>query len=162
MKEIDKIAFIYLKDGKILIWYAIFAAWGTDTFAYAVGMKFGKHKLTKISPKKSIEGSIGGIVFCAGAYVLWAYIIDITYIGLPIIILAGIIASCVSQIGDLSMSAIKRKQGIKDFGRLFPGHVYVRHPPQRVSLTTTAEPTVSATLWSSFLTRRKLFLNRST
>ena len=53
---------------------------------------------------------------------LWSYIIDITYIGLPIIILAGIIASCVSQIGDLSMSAIKRKQGIKDFGRLFPGH----------------------------------------
>ena len=78
--------------------------------------------MPNISPKKTIEGSIGGIVFCAGAFVLWAYIIDITYIGIPFIILAGIIASCVSQIGDLSMSAIKRNHGIKDFGRLFPGH----------------------------------------
>ena len=56
-----------MPNGKFLIWYILIAAWGTDTFAYAVGMKFGKHKLTKISPKKSIEGSIGGTI---GAIIL--------------------------------------------------------------------------------------------
>lgn len=98
-------------------------AWVTDIFAYLVGMAIGKHKLLpEISPKKTIEGSIGGIVFCTAAFVLTAYIIDIMYIGLPVIICAGIIVSCVSQIGDLAMSAIKRQHGIKDYGKLFPGH----------------------------------------
>ncbi len=116
---------IYLRDmeNKYIYILVLIGAWITDIFAYLSGRAFGKHKLLPdISPKKTIEGSIGGIVFCAAAFVLWAYIIDITYIGIPIIILAGVIASCVSQIGDLSMSAIKRKHGIKDFGRLFPGH----------------------------------------
>ena len=116
---------IYLRDmeNKYIYILVFIGAWITDIFAYLVGRALGRHKLLPdISPKKTIEGSIGGIAFCTAAYVLWAYIIDITYIGLPIIILAGIIASCVSQIGDLSMSAIKRNHGIKDFGRLFPGH----------------------------------------
>lgn len=116
---------IYLRDmeNQYIYMLVFIGAWITDIFAYLVGRAFGKHKLLPdISPKKTIEGSIGGIVFCAAAFVLWAYIIDITYIGVPVIILAGIIASCVSQIGDLSMSAIKRNHGIKDFGRLFPGH----------------------------------------
>lgn len=51
-----------MENGKILLWYIIWAAWGTDSFAYYVGIKFGKHKLTKVSPNKSIEGSIGGII----------------------------------------------------------------------------------------------------
>ena len=51
-----------MKDGKILIWYAIFAAWGTDIFAYIIGKSIGKHKFSKVSPKKSIEGCIGGTI----------------------------------------------------------------------------------------------------
>ena len=51
-----------IEDGKFLVWYIIFAAWGTDVFAYYVGINFGKHKLTAVSPNKSVEGSIGGIV----------------------------------------------------------------------------------------------------
>ena len=116
---------VYLRDmeNEYIYMLSFIGAWVTDIFAYLVGRAIGKHKLLPdISPKKTIEGSIGGIVFCAGAFVLWAYIIDITYIGIPLIILAGVIASCVSQIGDLVMSAIKRSRGIKDFGRLFPGH----------------------------------------
>ena len=116
---------IYMRDMENeLIYLLIFiGAWITDIFAYLVGRAIGRHKLCPdVSPKKTIEGSIGGIVFCAGAFVLWAYIIDITNIGIPVLILAGIVASCVSQIGDLSMSAIKRQHGIKDYGKLFPGH----------------------------------------
>ena len=116
---------IYMRDMENgLIYLLIFiGAWITDIFAYLVGRAIGKHKLCPdVSPKKTIEGSIGGIVFCAGAFVLWAYIIDITYIGIPVLIIAGVVASCVSQIGDLSMSAIKRQHGIKDYGKLFPGH----------------------------------------
>ncbi len=116
---------IYMRDMEnALIYLLIFiGAWITDIFAYLVGRAIGKHKLCPdVSPKKTIEGSIGGIVFCAGAFVLWAYIIDIMYIGVPVLIIAGVVASCVSQIGDLSMSAIKRQHGIKDYGKLFPGH----------------------------------------
>ena len=51
-----------LDNGRILVWYAIIAAWGTDTCAYLIGMKFGKHKLSKISPKKSLEGAIAGVI----------------------------------------------------------------------------------------------------
>lgn len=116
---------VYLRDmeNEYIYLFVFIGAWITDVFAYLVGRAIGRHKLLPdISPKKTVEGSIGGIVFCAGAFVLWAYIIDIMYIGVPMIILAGIIASCVSQIGDLSMSAIKRQHGIKDYGKLFPGH----------------------------------------
>lgn len=116
---------VYMRDmDNEYIYILIFiGAWVTDIFAYLVGCAIGKHKLIPdISPKKTIEGSIGGILFCAGAFVLWAYIIDILYMGLPIIIISGIVASCVSQIGDLSMSAIKRQHNIKDYGKLFPGH----------------------------------------
>lgn len=116
---------VYMRDmDNEYIYILIFiGAWITDIFAYLVGCAIGKHKLIPdISPKKTIEGSIGGIVFCAGAFVLWAYIIDIMYMGIPVIIIAGVVASCVAQIGDLSMSAIKRQHGIKDYGKLFPGH----------------------------------------
>ncbi len=101
-------------------------AWITDIFAYFTGRFFGKHKLCEpISPKKTIEGSIGGIFFCSIAFVIFAFINSgagqsvgyyITFA------LVGIIASVVSQIGDLTMSLIKRQYKIKDFGKIFPGH----------------------------------------
>ena len=62
------------ENGKFLIWYLAIAAWGTDTFAYAVGMKLGKHKLTPISPKKSVEGSIAGIIGAVILSIIYTYI----------------------------------------------------------------------------------------
>ena len=110
-------------ENKYIYLLVFIGAWITDTFAYFVGRVAGRHKLIPdISPKKTVEGSIGGIVFCVAAFVGFAFIIGIEYIGVGWLILSGVIVSVVSQIGDLSMSAIKREHGIKDYGRVFPGH----------------------------------------
>lgn len=119
LRDIEKIGqFAY-----ILIFIG---AWISDTFAYFTGILFGRHKLIpKISPKKTIEGSLGAIAFCAGAYVLYGYILSAFYdieTNLLVLALVGAVISCVSQIGDLCMSAIKRNYGVKDFGNIFPGH----------------------------------------
>lgn len=112
-------------NGKLLIWYVIFSAWGTDTFAYIVGIKFGKHKFSSISPKKSIEGSIGGTLAAVIIALVYTLILN-TYFGMNInyiyIAVTGLILSLIGQIGDLSASTIKRYVGIKDFSNLFPGH----------------------------------------
>ena len=105
---------------------AFIGAWMTDIFAYFSGRLFGKHKLCEeISPKKTIEGSIGGIIFCSISFVVFALVTKGFSEGLPYYLIyaaVGIIISIVSQIGDLSMSLIKRHYKIKDFGKLFPGH----------------------------------------
>ncbi len=114
-----------MEYGKYLIWFILIAAWGTDTCAYFVGCKFGKHKFSQISPKKSIEGCIGGTVGSMIIAFLYAYALnrlaglEISYI---YIALVGFALSILSQIGDLSASSIKRTMGIKDFGNLIPGH----------------------------------------
>lgn len=116
---------VYLRDfdNQYIYLLVFIGSWITDTFAYFTGRLFGRHKLIPdISPKKTVEGSIGGIVFCVAAFVGYAYIIGIEYIGVIWLVLSGIVVSIVSQIGDLSMSAIKRQHNIKDFGRVFPGH----------------------------------------
>ena len=103
-------------------------AWITDIFAYFCGMLFGKHKLIPdISPKKTIEGSIGGIIFTIGAFALYCFIVnkfwgDKVHLSYVTLIILGFFASIISQIGDLIASAIKRQYDIKDYGRLFPGH----------------------------------------
>ena len=120
------VAFINgMPNGNILIWYAIFAAWGTDISAYVVGKYFGKHKFSKVSPKKSIEGCIGGII---GAIILmlpYTYFAN-TYWGMNysylFIVVMGVILSLVGQIGDFSASSIKRFVDIKDYSNLIPGH----------------------------------------
>lgn len=114
-----------MENGKYLIWFIIIAAWGTDTCAYFVGSKFGKHKFSKISPKKSIEGCIGGTIGSVIIALIYTFAInklaglDISYIYIALI---GALLSILSQIGDLSASSIKRTVGIKDFGNLIPGH----------------------------------------
>lgn len=114
-----------IENGKFLIWYILIAAWGTDTCAYFVGSKLGKHKFTEISPKKSIEGCIGGTFGSVIIALIYTLAInkfsglDITYIYIALI---GFALSILSQIGDLSASSIKRTVGIKDFGNLIPGH----------------------------------------
>ena len=103
-------------------------AWVTDTFAYFTGFLLGKHKLIPdVSPKKTVEGSIGGIVFCVASMLLYGYIVSVISKGelTPNYVLlgvSGLAISVVSQIGDLLMSAIKRTYDVKDYGRLFPGH----------------------------------------
>ena len=94
----------------------------TDIGAYFIGFCFGKHKLNeRISPKKTIEGSIGGIVFGTISGIVFSLIcmptFDIVNIGIM-----SFLMSIVGQIGDLIFSAIKRHYGIKDYGNLFPGH----------------------------------------
>ena len=110
------------EHGKLLIWYLAISAWGTDTFAYLVGIKFGKHKLTPISPKKSIEGSIGGIVGSTLIAIIYTYFINkICNAGISYFTITGIavVLSVLSQIGDLAASSIKRYVDIKDFGKIY-------------------------------------------
>ena len=114
-----------MPNGKILIWYAIFAAWGTDIFAYFIGKHFGKHKFSKVSPKKSIEGCIGGTIGAVILMLIYTYVAN-TYWGMNYSYLfitgIGIILSLVGQIGDFAASSIKRFVDIKDFSNLIPGH----------------------------------------
>lgn len=113
-------------DGKYVYLLIFIGAWVTDVFAYFTGYFIGKHKLIEdVSPKKTVEGSIGGIVFCAASFALFGLIVDLCFgqnANLLFLIVSGVILSIVSQIGDLIMSVIKRHYGIKDFGKLFPGH----------------------------------------
>ena len=116
-----------LENGEYLYLLVFIAAWVTDTFAYFTGKFLGRHKLMPvISPKKTIEGSIGGIIFCAGAFILYGYVISSIRGGaVPdylLLGLAGVVTSVVAQLGDLSASAIKRGYNIDDFGTIFPGH----------------------------------------
>lgn len=116
---------VYLRDldnGKIYLLVFV-GAWVTDIFAYLTGITLGRHKLIPvISPKKTVEGSIGGAVFATAAFTATSYFIGIQSIGWVTIILSGVIVSFIAQVGDLSMSAIKRQHGIKDYGKIFPGH----------------------------------------
>ena len=115
------IVLIDQSEYRTLIWLVFIAAFGTDIMAYFTGMALGKHKLCpNLSPKKSIEGAIGGvcgsIIFCGifGWIVLPELLIECLVI--------GAIGSVVAQFGDLSASAFKRQMGIKDYGNLSPGH----------------------------------------
>lgn len=106
-------------------------AWGSDTAAYFCGTFFGKHKLIpKVSPKKTIEGSVGAVICTALLCVLYFFILDKcgvafadvsagNYLGIALV---GFVASLLSQLGDLAASAIKRDVDIKDYGKIFPGH----------------------------------------
>ena len=129
------ISFIYLtantlENGGYLVWLIFFCSWGADTCAYAVGMltakTIGNHKMTpKLSPKKSYEGAVGGVI---GAFILgvaYAAIINsVTDMSHPVIYY-GILCAAgafISMFGDLAASAIKREYNIKDYGTLIPGH----------------------------------------
>ena len=116
---------IDLQDGKLLVWYALFTAWGTDVFAYLIGKTFGKHKFTEVSPKKSIEGCVAGIIGAIIFVLVYTYVLN-TYMNFNIsylyITVVAIFLSIIGQIGDLSASTIKRYAGIKDFSNLIPGH----------------------------------------
>lgn len=107
--------------GFVFTWTVILASFGSDIMAYFTGYLIGKHKLAPVlSPKKTIEGAIGGVVgagvLCGiyGAIFAKEYILQCVFI--------GIVGGAFSQAGDLTASAFKRKMGIKDYGNLIPGH----------------------------------------
>lgn len=102
--------------------------WVSDTFAYLVGRAIGKHKLIpEVSPKKTVEGAVGGVVFAALAFMLYGWIVKRFFapslsVNVLMMALSGVVVAVISQIGDLAMSVIKRRYGVKDYGFIFPGH----------------------------------------
>ena len=118
------LSFIYqtriMEGGAFHVWLIFLCSWGCDTCAYCAGMTLGKHKMAPVlSPKKSIEGAIGGVIGAAGLGAAYAAIIKAPILEYVIICAIG---ALISMVGDLAASAIKRNQDIKDYGNLIPGH----------------------------------------
>lgn len=116
-----------MADGKYLVWLIFLSSWGCDTCAYCVGMLIGRHRLAPVlSPKKSIEGAIGGVAGAALLGYIYAEVFGINMLEVanPQVACAAAcaIAAVISQLGDLAASAIKRNHGVKDYGHLIPGH----------------------------------------
>lgn len=125
------LSFIYqtrmLGAGQYIVWLIFLCSWGSDTFAYCVGVLFGKHKMSPLlSPKKSVEGAVGGVVGAVLLTALYCYLfknqmqIQLTEVWL--LALVGGVGALISMVGDLAASAIKRNYDIKDYGKLIPGH----------------------------------------
>lgn len=109
-----------LENGKILVWLIFFCSWGCDTCAYCVGILIGKHKMAPVlSPKKSIEGAVGGVVGAALLGGVYAALTKGPAVEYAVICAVG---ALISMVGDLAASAIKRNRNIKDYGKLIPGH----------------------------------------
>ena len=121
---------VFIRDfpkGQYIYLLVFIGAWITDTFAYFVGVLFGKHKLIEdVSPKKTIEGSIGGTIFCAIGFVALGLVVGAIDASVKpnivLLVISGLLIAVISQLGDLIMSVIKRHYGIKDYGKLLPGH----------------------------------------
>lgn len=117
------------EHGQIFVWLIFISAWLCDTGAYFTGTMIGKRKfIPKLSPNKTLEGAIGGVVFSAIGGFLYAIFIENTApidIGVSnslFFTLSTAVGAIAAQLGDLTASAIKRFTGIKDFGKIFPGH----------------------------------------
>ena len=121
IRYIDKEIGLY----KLILVFIV--SWVCDAMAYVVGSLIGKHKLIpEISPKKTVEGAIGGVVSAIAAYMLYGLVLDLAIPNVEVnyIVLAvfGLVLAVVSQLGDLIASLIKREHNIKDYGKLLPGH----------------------------------------
>ncbi|MCR4654956.1 MAG: phosphatidate cytidylyltransferase [Lachnospiraceae bacterium] len=125
------LSFVFLlramPHGAYLVWLIYIVSWVCDTCAYCVGMLIGKHRLAPVlSPKKSVEGAVGGVAGSAVVAALFSYILErnglIPQGHIWIFVIIGIAGSVISQIGDLTASAFKRNYDIKDYGDLIPGH----------------------------------------
>ena len=113
---------------RFLVWFCLAGAVFADTFALFAGMKFGKRKLCpRVSPKKTVEGAIGGVIGSAVINIIALFVCNwLCYNPFPIpvgfMIVLAFVIPVVSMFGDLIASTIKRNYGIKDFGNLIPGH----------------------------------------
>ena len=114
-----------MQNGKFLLGYIFIASWGTDIFAYCIGFKFGKHKFSKVSPKKSIEGCVAGTIGATALALIYTLILnnaltfEYSYLTVGI---SAIALSLIGQLGDFAASCIKRYVDIKDYSNLLPGH----------------------------------------
>lgn len=114
-----------LENGKVLFAYAFVISWSTDIFAYLIGKHFGKHKFSKISPKKSIEGCVAGAIGAVIVSIIYMVIsnnyweTEFVYSSIAIVSFG---LSLLSQIGDFVASSVKRFVDVKDYGNLLPGH----------------------------------------
>ncbi len=111
--------FTWAEQGAWLMLFVAVCVWGTDTGAYAVGKTLGRHKLSDLSPGKTVEGAIGGLcaaLLTGACFGLWIHLP--LHDGLAIGLIAGVMGQC----GDLFESALKRELGVKDFGTIMPGH----------------------------------------
>ena len=115
-----------LEHARLYMFLPFVCAFTSDAFALFAGMRFGKHKLAPhLSPKKTVEGSVGGFLGAALCCVLYGLVIGKVLGHAPVywvLALYGLLGSLVSQMGDLSFSYIKRQYGIKDYGHLFREH----------------------------------------
>lgn len=115
-------------QGNLFVWLILISAWGCDTCAYCVGKLIGKKKIFPVlSPKKSLEGCIGGVVGAALLGLLYAWCMEkftgTVEFGASIeVAVICAVGAVMSMVGDLAASAIKRNKGIKDYGKLIPGH----------------------------------------
>lgn len=112
---------IDMTEYSLFIWIVVIAAFGSDIFAYFTGFFLGKHKMApNLSPKKTIEGAVGGL---AGSSVLaWLFGIIFMREMASVCLVLGLVGGAAGMAGDLTASAFKRKMGIKDYGKLIPGH----------------------------------------
>lgn len=110
--------------GRYLVWFILICSWGCDTCAYCVGMLIGRRKIfPALSPKKSLEGCIGGVLGAALLGALYCRFVmgeEFRFAGFAALICG--LGAMVSMLGDLAASAVKRNKGIKDYGKLIPGH----------------------------------------
>ena len=112
------------ENGIYMVWFILICSWGSDTCAYCVGKLIGKRKIFPVlSPKKSLEGCIGGVLGAAliGVGSGW-FVMERTPGNLTLAAVICALGAVVSMVGDLAASAIKRNKGIKDYGKLIPGH----------------------------------------
>ena len=134
--------------GMLLVFFPLCISFGSDTFAYFSGLLFGKHKLSPyVSPKKTVEGAVGGLVGGVVGMLLMVFVggavLSDAFMAPAEAVVFGLVGSVVSQIGDLSFSVIKREFGVKDYGKLLPGHGGIL---DRFDSVTFAAPAVWLTL----------------
>lgn len=114
-----------MENGIYYVWLVFLCAWGSDSFAYLVGITIGKHKMSPVlSPKKSVEGAVGGVIGAAALGALFGAFVNYNTGGDYILkfAIACVIGAFISIVGDLTASAIKRKFEVKDYSKLIPGH----------------------------------------
>ena len=112
------------ENGQYYVYSVFIISWVCDTLAYYSGRLFGKHKLIeRVSPKKTVEGAIGGLIGGAlGAFVLGNVIYETSLVSPWHFLIMGFIGAMFGQIGDLAASSIKRYAKEKDYPKLIPGH----------------------------------------